>query len=124
MNTVKKTFELRDLSRFLIAFGIIVLVLNFSHNILIYLLGSFTLILGVLNLFTLDPKIKFIGALNMALVGVYFALSGLIFYYKIIGLAGALILAAMGVLLLLFSLRFIIYYIQHKQEIRNETTFL
>lgn len=113
----KKTFAVRDVSRALIAFGILILAMNFNHYLLIYILGVFTLIIGILNLFSLNLRIKFIGALNMALAGVYFILSTLMIYNDIFGLLGTLIMVFLGAVLLVLSLRFIIYYIGEKQKI-------
>jgi hypothetical protein len=117
MNTGKKIFAVRDVSRALIAFGILIIVLNLNHYLLVYILGIFTLIMGVLNLFSLNLWIKLIGALNMALAGIYFILSAVLLYYRTFGLLGTLVMFAMGLLLLVLSLRFIFYYLQQNRRI-------
>lgn len=117
MELGKKTFAVRDVSRALIAFGILILVMNFSHYLIIYIFGVFTLIMGILNLFLLNPKIKFVGALNMALAGIYFILSTVMLYTAIFGLIGTLIIVMLGAVLVVLSLRFIIYYLGQNQEI-------
>lgn len=118
MKTDKKTFMVRDVSRALIAFGILIMVLNFNQYLMVYLFGIITLILGFLNLFSLNLKFKLVGALNMAVVGGYFIIMGLFLYRDIFGLLGVLILVAMGVILLILSLRFVVYYLGQKEKIR------
>lgn len=117
MELGKKTFAVRDISRALIAFGILILAMNFNHYILIYILGTFTLIIGILNLFSLNPRIKIIGALNMVLAGIYFILSTLILYTTIFGLMGSMIMVILGAVLVVLSLRFIFYFIEENQII-------
>jgi len=112
MTRDKKIFAFRDLSRALIAFGILILALNFNRYLLIYILGSFTLIIGIINLVSLNPRIKFIGALTSILAGIYFILSPMLLYYSVFGLAGTLVMVALGLLLLALSLRFIRYYLK------------
>jgi len=118
MQTDKKTFAVRDVSRALIAFGILIMVLNFNQYLIVYLFGVFTLIIGILNLFSLNLKIKLAGALNMAFAGVYFVVFALILYPNIFGLMGTLILTAMGLILLVLSIRFIIYFLCQKELIK------
>jgi hypothetical protein len=118
MQTDKKTFAVRDVSRALLAFGIIIMVLNFNQYWLVYILGIITLIMGVINLFTLNLKIKFAGALNMAVIGIYFIIFAVLLYPGIFGLLGELIIAAMGLVLLVLGTRFIIYYLENKEKIR------
>ena len=118
MTTDNKTFAVRDVSRALVAFGILILVLNFNQYLIVYLFGIITLIIGFLNLFSLNLKIKFVGSLNMAVVGFYFVILALILYPNIFGLLGALILIAMGMVLLILSMRFIIYYLSRKENIK------
>jgi len=118
MQTDKKTFAIRDVSRALIAFGILILVLNFNHYLIVYLFGIITLIVGFLNLFSLNLKIKFIGAFIMAVAGLYFFIFALILYPGIFGLLGALIFIAMGMILIILSIRFIILYLEQKEQIR------
>jgi len=118
METDEKTFTVRDVSRFLIAFGIIILLLNFNQYWIVYLLGAVTLILGIINLFTLNMKIKLAGSINMALAGIYFMLFGFFLYPDSFGFIGNLIIMAMGLFLLVLSLRFIYYYIEHNGRIR------
>ena len=118
MENGKKTFAVRDVSRTLIAFGILIMVLNFNQYPIVYLFGTITLIIGFLNLFSLNSKIKFIGALNMVVAGVYFIIFALILYPGIFGLLGALIFIAMGLVLLILSIRFIIFYLNQKDRIR------
>ena len=118
MQTDKKTFAIRDVSRALIAFGILILVLNFNHYLIVYLFGIITLIVGFLNLFSLNLKFKFIGAFIMAVAGLYFFIFALILYPGIFGLLGALIFIAMGMILIILSIRFIILYLEQKEQIR------
>lgn len=54
MDLGKKTFAVRDVSRILIAFGILILLLNFNQYLLVYVLGAFTVVMGVLNLISLN----------------------------------------------------------------------
>lgn len=117
MNIGMKKFAVRDISRFLIAFGILILVLNFKQYAVVYLLGAVTLVVGFLNLFTLNLKIKFIGAVNMAVAGVYFIIFAVL-YLDRFGSIGSLVALIMAAVLLFFSLRFIYYYQQHKNEIQ------
>lgn len=118
MQTDKKTFAVRDVSRALIAFGILILVLNFNQYLIVYIFGIITLIIGFLNLFSLNLKIKIIGSLNMALTGVYFLIFGVFLYPDRFGLLGSLIIIALGSILTVLSLRFIIYYLGHKEQVR------
>lgn len=118
MKMDKKTFAVRDVSRFLIAFGIIILVLNFNQNIVVYLFGIVTTIIGFLNLFTLNVRLKFIGALDMALAGVYFVLFAVILYPVLFGAIGNLVILVLGLVLLGLSLRFLYSYWQNKGDIR------
>lgn len=118
METDEKTFAVRDVSRSLIAFGILILLLNFNQNWIVYLLGAVTLIIGVLNLFTLNLKIKLAGAINMVLAGIYFVVFGLLLYPDRFGLIGNLFIMALGLVLLVLSLRFIYYYLEHKGQIK------
>lgn len=117
METSKKTFAVRDVSRFLIAFGILIMVLNFNQYLIVYLLGIVTLLLGFLNLFSLNSKVKFAGSLNMAVAGIYFVIMGLFLYRDTFGFIGTLVLILMGAVLLIFSARFILYYLSHDGEI-------
>jgi hypothetical protein len=114
MNVEEKIFGVRDVSRALIAFSILILALNFNHYLLVYILGAFSLFMGVLNLFSLNWWVKFIGALDMALIGVYITISTLLYYSKTFGPIGSLLIAFLGLVLLFFSLRFIHYSLKHK----------
>lgn len=118
METDEKIFTVRDVSRSLIAFGIIILLLNFNQYWMVYLLGAVTLILGIINLFTLNIKIKLAGSINMALAGIYFMLFGFFLYPDRFGFIGNLIIMAMGLFLLVLSLRFIYYYVEHSGRIK------
>lgn len=118
METDEKTFAVRDVSRSLIAFGILILLLNFNQYWIVYFLGAVTLIIGILNLFTLNLKIKLAGAINMVLAGIYFVVFGWFLYPDRFGFIGNLIIMAMGFVLLVFGLRFIYYYLEHKGRIR------
>lgn len=118
METDNRTFAVRDISRFLIAFGILILVLNFNQYWIVYLFGIITLIIGFLNLFSLNLRIKFAGALNMVLAGIYFMIFALFLYPDRFGFIGNLIIMALGLILLVFGLRFIFYYLGHKGQIR------
>lgn len=109
MKTDKKTFAVRDESRILIAFGILIIVLNFNQYISVYLFGILTSIIGFLNLFSIDPRIKFTGALDMVFTGVYFFIFALYLYSTRLGLLGTFLFTGMGLILLLLSVRFIIY---------------
>lgn len=117
MNTDKKTFAVRDVSRALIAFGILIMLLNFNQYLFVYLLGVVTLIVGIINLFTLNLKIKLVGVLNMAVAGIYFILFAVLLYPGRFGSLGNLVFLAMGAVLLVLSLRFLYYYQRHKREI-------
>ena len=116
MDTGKKTFAVRDVSRALIAFGVLIMVLNFNHYLIVYIFGIITLILGFLNLFSLNLKIKLAGALNMVLAGVYFILFALLLYPGIFGLLGTLLFIAMGLVLLIFSIPYILNYKSEKEH--------
>ncbi|OPY23486.1 MAG: hypothetical protein A4E26_00806 [Methanobacterium sp. PtaU1.Bin097] len=118
METDEKTFAVRDVSRSLIAFGILILLLNFNQYLIVYLFGAITLILGILNLFSLNLKIKFAGALNMALAGIYFVIFAFFLYPDRFGFIGNLIIMILGLVLLVLSVRFIYYYLKHKGRIR------
>jgi hypothetical protein len=118
MQTDKKTFAVRDVSRALLAFGILIVVLNFNQYWLVYVFGIITLIMGVINLFTLNLKVKFAGALNMAVAGIYFIIFAVLLYPDIFGLLGELIITALGLVLLVLSIRFIIYYLGIKEKLR------
>lgn len=118
METDEKTFAVRDVSRSLIAFGILILFLNFNQYGIVYLFGAVTLIIGILNLFSLNLKIKFTGAVNMALAGIYFVIFALFLYPDRFGFIGNLIILALGLILLVLSLRFIYYFVEHKGRIR------
>ena len=111
MQTVKSTFAVRDESRFLIAFGILIIVLNLHQYWPVYIFGAITLIMGIVNLFTLNLKIKFIGALNVTAAGLYFIGFTLLLYPGIFGLIGELIIAGLGLVLIIFGIRFIIHYL-------------
>ncbi|MCE5213833.1 MAG: hypothetical protein LLF83_03835 [Methanobacterium sp.] len=113
MDTSIRTFAVRDVSRVLIAFGIIILVLNLNHYLIIYIFGIFTLIIGVLNLFSLNPQLKLIGAINMIFVAIYLILSSIILYNHIYGLLGIMVMVALSLLLSALSVRYIIYHIQN-----------
>lgn len=118
MQTDKKTFAVRDVSRALLAFGILIIVLNFNQYWFVYILGIISLIIGVINLFTLNLKLKFAGALNMAVAGAYFILFATLLYPGIFGLLGELIIASLGLFLLVLSIRFIIYYMDNKEKMK------
>lgn len=115
MEIGKKIFVVRDVSRVLIAFGIFILVLNFNQYLLVYIFGFFSLIMGFLNLFSLNWRIKFLGALNMAIIAVYLILSTILIYPKIFGWLGTLIIVALGAVLLVLSLRFIFYLYENRE---------
>ncbi len=117
MNTDNKTFAVRDVSRALIAFGVLIMLLNFNQYLFVYLLGIVTLVVGIINLFTLNLKIKLMGALNMAVAGIYFILFAVLLYPDRFGSLANLVFLAMGAVLLVFSLRFLYYYQRHKKEI-------
>ncbi len=113
MDTSTRTFAVRDVSRALIAFGIIILVLNLNNYLIIYIFGIITLVVGVLNLFSLKPQLKLIGAINMVIVALYLIISSILLYSNIYGLLGIMVMTALSLLLLAFSIRYIIHHIQN-----------
>lgn len=115
---IDKKFAVRDMNRILIAFGIIILVLNFNYNIVVYLFGIITLLIGFLSLFSLKLKIKLAGAVDMALVGVYFIIFALLLYPRKFGSIGNLIILVLGLLLLILGVRFILQYRQSEGQIK------
>jgi hypothetical protein len=112
MDSSKRIFAVRDVSRVLIAFGILIMVLNLNFYPLVYIFGIITMIIGFINLFSLKPQIKLYGAINMVLVGIYFLLTPFIFYYHIYGFLGVLVMAAMSLILIALSLRYIFYHLK------------
>lgn len=114
MNVEEKIFGVRDMSRALIAFSILILAINFNHYLLVYIFGVLSLFMGILNLFSLTWWVKFIGGLDMALIGVYIILSTILLYNKIFGTIGTLVIVFLGLILLFFSLRFVHYSLKHK----------
>lgn len=113
MDTSIRTFAVRDVSRALIAFGIIILVLNLNNYLIIYIFGIITLVVGFLNLFSLKPQLKLIGAINMVIVALYLILSSILLYSHIYGLLGIMVMTALSLLLLTLSIRYIIHHIQN-----------
>lgn len=120
MDLKERFFYVKDVSRTLIVFGVLILAGSYRYNgeNWIYFLGGLVILIGAAGMFIKNKWMRLIGGLTISIAGIAIGFSVFTFYSKLLGAIGTALILILMIIVVIAGLR-VMYY-----SLKEETSDL